>query len=56
MSYHLIVKHPYGKYVKGQKITDADEVEKVLVNRKHHFIKIAAPADSEPEPSAQSDE
>lgn len=43
MSYHLIVVQPYGKYAKGQKITDPDEIEKVLQNRKHHFVKINAP-------------
>lgn len=42
MSYHLICVHPFGKYAKGQKVTDAAEVAKLLADRDHHFVKVAA--------------
>lgn len=43
MDYHLICVHPFGKYVKGQMVTDAEEVEVLLSDRDHHFVRIAAP-------------
>lgn len=43
MDYHLICVHPFGKYVKGQQITDHDEVESLLDDREHHFVRIYAP-------------
>jgi hypothetical protein len=42
MKFHLICVHAFGKYVKGQKITDPDEVEALLADREHHFVRIAA--------------
>lgn len=43
MQYHLVCVHPFGKYVKGQVVTDQDEVKKLRHDREHHFVKIAAP-------------
>ena len=42
MNYHLICVHPFGKYVKGQKITDPDEVIRLMQDRDHHFVRVAA--------------
>lgn len=41
--YHLVCVHPFDKYTKGQMITDEAEVEKLLPDREHHFVRIAAP-------------
>jgi hypothetical protein len=54
MPYHLICVHPFGAYEKGQLVTDADEVKALLVNRDHHFVRIAAP-DEAPKQDAQHD-
>ena len=43
-NYHLICVQPFGKYVKGQMITDAEEVETLLPDREHHFVRITAPS------------
>lgn len=43
MKYHLVCVHPFGKYTKGQRITDPDEVEKLMQDRDHHFVRIPAP-------------
>ena len=42
MQYHLICVHPFGKYVKGQKVTDPDEVAKLMKDRDHHFVRVPA--------------
>ena len=42
MNFHLICVHPFGKYTKGQKITDPAEIEKLLLDKEHHFVRIAA--------------
>ena len=42
MNYHLICIHPFGKYVKGQKITDPNEVAALMKDRDHHFVRVAA--------------
>jgi hypothetical protein len=44
VNYHLICVHPFGKYVKGQKITDPALVEQLRKARDRHFVKIPAPA------------
>lgn len=48
--YELICIHPFGNVVKGQHITDADEVEKHLDDREGHFIRIPKPAPPPEEP------
>ena len=43
MSYELVCVHPFGKYVKGQHVTDQAEIEKLLAeDRGRHFVKIPA--------------
>jgi hypothetical protein len=42
MKFYLVCVHSFGKYSKGQMITDEAEVEKLLSDREHHFVKIAA--------------
>jgi hypothetical protein len=48
MDYHLVCVHPFGKYTKGQVITDEAEVTTLLDDREHHFVRIAAPAEAVP--------
>ena len=43
MQYHLICVHEFGKYAKGQMITDPLEVEVLLEDREHNFVRIDAP-------------
>lgn len=43
-NYHLICREPFGNYTKGQMITDSDEVDKLSLDRDHHFNRIAIPA------------
>lgn len=61
--FHLIVTSPFGDHAVGSRITDADEVAKVLGSENfHHVVKVAAtpheeappappPAPSPPSPS-----
>ena len=42
MQYNLLCVHPFGKYTKGQIVTDPTEVAKLLTDREHHFVRIAA--------------
>jgi hypothetical protein len=44
MDYHYVCVHPFGKYVKGQMITDAEEADEVLQHHEHRFVRIAIPA------------
>lgn len=37
----LIVTQPFGGYAKGQAITDATVVEKVLASHPRHVVKVA---------------
>lgn len=43
-NYHLVCVNPFGKYVKGQTITDPNEVTELLADREHHFVRISVPA------------
>jgi hypothetical protein len=52
MDYHLVCVHPFGKYQKGQVVTDPDEVAELLDDREHHFVRIAAPAPAPVPPAA----
>jgi hypothetical protein len=45
VKYHLICAHPFGKYAKGQKITDPDEVSKLMDDRDHQFVRVNAPVE-----------
>jgi hypothetical protein len=43
---HLTVVHPFGDYVRGDKIKDAEEMEKVMEGEnKRHVIRTADPAE-----------
>lgn len=44
MSYHLIVVHPFGKYTKGQHITDENEIAKLSSENEHNCVRINAPS------------
>lgn len=54
MQYHLICVNPFGKYSRGQMITDPLEVEVLLDDREHQFVRIEAPnaPDAPPEQEA----
>ena len=41
MTFHLICVHPFGKYTKGQRITDPAEIAVLLTDREHHFVRVA---------------
>lgn len=46
MKYHLIIVHPFGKYTKGQMVTDQDEVAAIMKSHNHPSVnKIAAKED-----------
>jgi hypothetical protein len=58
VSYHLVCVHPFGKYVKGQMVTDPMEVAILMDDRDHHFVRITAPdapAVQAMEPAADAD-
>lgn len=42
MNFYLVCVHPFGKYTKGQMITDPDEVKSLMADRDHHFVRVAA--------------
>lgn len=42
--FHLVCVQPFGKYVKGQMITDPREVDELQEDRDHHFVRIYIPA------------
>ena len=48
MKYHLVCVHPFDSYIRGQKITDQDEVERHLNDREHHFVRVPAPEEEAP--------
>lgn len=43
MTYHLICVHPFGRYSKGQAVTDPAEVKTLSADRDHHFVRVPAP-------------
>lgn len=47
MDFYLICVHEFGKYAKGQTITDPAEIAPLLEDREHHFVKVAKPAPTE---------
>lgn len=52
MRYHLLCIHPFHGYLKGQIVTDQEEVSRLLLERDAHFAKYPAPAEPEPETEA----
>jgi hypothetical protein len=49
VSYHLVCVHPFHGYEKGQIVKGEDEVQVLMLDRDHHFVRINA---LDPEPSA----
>jgi hypothetical protein len=43
MAFVLVVTQPFADYAKGDRITDADTIDKVLVHNHHHVVKVSAP-------------
>lgn len=49
--FHLIVTSPFGDHAVGTRITEPDEVAKVLDSENfHHVVKVAAPPHEEAPP------
>jgi hypothetical protein len=42
MKFNLVCVHPFGKYVKGQIVKDEAEVARLMKDRDHHFVRVAA--------------
>jgi hypothetical protein len=40
MAYKLVITQPFHGYVKGQEITDADEIARLSEDREHHFVRV----------------
>lgn len=53
MDYYLVCIHPFGKYTKGQMITDPEEWAKLADDHEHHFVRIAIPPTVKEEPAAE---
>lgn len=53
MAYKLVCVHPFHNYVRGQEITDPDEVAKLSEDREHHFVRVAMPELQASAPSAE---
>ena len=47
MTQHLIVRHPFGSYGRGDRITDPEEVTRVAQDYSAHVVPVSAP---EPDP------
>lgn len=43
MAYELVCVVPFKKIKKGDRITDQAEVQKHLVDRHNHFVKVSVP-------------
>jgi len=46
--FHLVCVHEFHGYPKGTLITDPAEVEKLLSDKEHHFVRVAAPDEEVP--------
>lgn len=49
MAFHLVCVHPFADYKRGQKITDADEIARLMKAREKHFVKVSASVNAAPE-------
>ncbi len=45
--HHLVVRHPFGDYARGDVITDPDTVEKLKAESADHVLKITPPVATE---------
>ena len=41
MDYHLVCVHPFGKYQKGDVVTDPEEWARLADDHEHRFVRIA---------------
>lgn len=51
MPFHLICVNAFGKYTKGQRVDDPNEVAVLSNDRDHHFVRISAPDEPAPAPA-----
>jgi hypothetical protein len=53
--FNLVCVHPFGKFEKGDIVTDADEIARLMAeDRDHHFVRIAAPEVEETTPAVSA--
>lgn len=50
--FHLVCIHPFGKYERGQVVTDQEEVKALMADRDHQFVRRNVP--DEPAPVVES--
>ena len=43
MTFHLIVRHPFGDHDRGDRITDPEEVARLSDTGSDHVVRVAAP-------------
>ncbi len=48
MTFHLIVRHPFGDYQRGDRITDPDDVARLASDAGEHVTRVAAPDTTPP--------
>lgn len=48
--YHLVCVHPFHNYSKGQLIDDHAEIERLLPDKEHNFVRVYAPNAGNPVP------
>ncbi len=47
MNYDLVCVHPFGDYTKGQRVSNRDEVAKLLAEREENFVRVAVPKEEQ---------
>ena len=52
MSFHLIVRQPFGEYSRGDRITEPDDVARLASEAAEHVARVAAPEPETEEPSS----
>ncbi len=52
MSFHLIVRQPFGEYSRGDRITEAEEVARLAADAAEHVTRVAIPDGSAQEPAS----
>lgn len=49
MPIHLVVAQPFANYAKGDRITDAETVRKLLIEHSHRVVKVNGADESTPQ-------
>lgn len=48
----LVVTSPFGKYARGEQITEKDEMDKALIENASDVVRVKLPAAPKPKPSS----